>query len=88
MSTSVRQPDERDYWPDNEITVKIGEWSHAGGKQPVVFLSFNKYQTAVLNYEAVVNLLDLLCRQKERLQEKIYKQMNIPEKVLQFGKKS
>lgn len=83
---SVRQPDERDYWEGNEITCRVGDWHHANGKQPVVFLSFNKYQAAVLNYDSLTNLIDALCRQKERLQEKIYKQMNIPEKVLDFGK--
>ena len=85
--THVRQPDERDYWPNNEITTRLGTWHHGGGKQPVVFLSINQDRVAVLNYETLTNLIDSLCRQKERLQEKLFTQANPPEKVLRFGGK-
>lgn len=83
--THVRQPDERDYWPNNEIASRLGTWHHGDGKQPVVFLSINQDRVAVLNYETLTNLIDSLCRQKERLQEKLFAQANIPEKVLRFG---
>lgn len=83
----VRQPDERDYWPNNEITTKVGLWHHGGGKQPVVFLSVNQDRVAVLNYETLTNLIDSLCRQKERLREKLFAHANLPEKVLHFGRK-
>lgn len=82
--TSVRQPDENEYWTGHEITSRLGTWYHEGGKQPVVFLSIGKERTAVLGYDALTNLIDSLCRQKERLREKIFTQPNFPEKTLRF----
>lgn len=87
--SATRQADGKDYYPSTEkiqhvVTARVGEWLHDGGrqKQPVVFLSVDHDRTVVLNYDTLLQLIDSLCRQKERLAEKIFSKMEIPKKTI------